>query len=329
MLLFVAGGFSFRQAAAQTETGLLTFPANPAQWINAPPISTEMLKGKGAFLYFFEEDCPRCESAWPDLLKSAKEFDGQPVLFIGVNSGSARGDIEAYARRNNITWPIILDTDRSIEKVAGVGEISLQNIYQVRLLTATGSLIPGSWSDVPGSAQKALAGASWKVDPAGISPTMRGAWAAVEFGTYSQAAIDINKGLRSPKEEIKVSAEKLNTFIQEALKRELTTAEALRSQGEVWPAYKIVATAQEQFKGYAIPEGLTTLAKELEADEKIAGELAAMKALDLIRRALGSSSAAAQRRALKQLETLVAEHPGTEAAAQASTILAQAAGAGG
>ena len=30
-------------------------PADPASWINAPPISTEMLAGKAAVFWFFEE----------------------------------------------------------------------------------------------------------------------------------------------------------------------------------------------------------------------------------------------------------------------------------
>lgn len=33
----------------------IRFPADPEAWLNSPPISNEILKGKAAILYFFEE----------------------------------------------------------------------------------------------------------------------------------------------------------------------------------------------------------------------------------------------------------------------------------
>ncbi len=45
---------AFASAARGQESGL-KFPSDPAAWLNAPPISAEMLKGKAALLYFYEE----------------------------------------------------------------------------------------------------------------------------------------------------------------------------------------------------------------------------------------------------------------------------------
>ena len=42
-------------AAAQDTKSSLTLPDNPRVWLNSPPYSLEMLKGKGVLLYFFEE----------------------------------------------------------------------------------------------------------------------------------------------------------------------------------------------------------------------------------------------------------------------------------
>lgn len=33
----------------------IELPADPEAWLNSPPISNEVLKGKAAILYFFEE----------------------------------------------------------------------------------------------------------------------------------------------------------------------------------------------------------------------------------------------------------------------------------
>lgn len=37
------------------QDSLPTFPRNPANWLNSPPITEDILEGKGALLYFFEE----------------------------------------------------------------------------------------------------------------------------------------------------------------------------------------------------------------------------------------------------------------------------------
>ena len=51
--------------AAEPDSALL--PANPAMWLNSPPLSAESLKGKGVFLWFFEETCPSCRGKWPGM----------------------------------------------------------------------------------------------------------------------------------------------------------------------------------------------------------------------------------------------------------------------
>ena len=42
-------------AVAQEDKESIRLPADPDVWLNSPPISSEILKGKAAILYFFEE----------------------------------------------------------------------------------------------------------------------------------------------------------------------------------------------------------------------------------------------------------------------------------
>lgn len=65
-------------------------PPEPANWINSVPLSLDSLNGKGAVIWFFEEQCPRCRAAWPDLMALAKKHENEPVAFIAVNSGTPR-----------------------------------------------------------------------------------------------------------------------------------------------------------------------------------------------------------------------------------------------
>jgi len=41
--------------AQQKDKDSIELPADPEAWLNSPPISNEVLKGKAAILYFFEE----------------------------------------------------------------------------------------------------------------------------------------------------------------------------------------------------------------------------------------------------------------------------------
>src|SRR4030095_7411043 len=82
-----------------------------------------------------------------------------------------------------------------------------------------------NWDDVPGSANKALADAKWKVDPAGIPATLKAAWAAVEVGNPAAAATAVKKGLNSPKPDIQAASAKLHEAVQTEAQESLTLAE--------------------------------------------------------------------------------------------------------
>src|SRR5262249_31215677 len=71
-----------------------TLPARADQWINSAPLTYESLHGKGAFLYYFEETCPKVMSQWPAMKKLAADNADNPVMFIGVNSGTSRSDLQ-------------------------------------------------------------------------------------------------------------------------------------------------------------------------------------------------------------------------------------------
>ena len=130
-------------------------PSSTSQWINSPPITNEMLAGKAVVLYFFEEECPKGVEAWPKVLSATTKFVGQPVLFIAVNSGTARPQLENYLRRNKVTWPVVCDSDRSFESQFPF-KISLQNIKQIYLVLPNGSLKTGEIENLEGSAVDAL-----------------------------------------------------------------------------------------------------------------------------------------------------------------------------
>ncbi len=297
-------------------------PGNPTVWINSPPISNEMLAGKAAVLYFFEETCPRCVEAWPKVLTQGAKFEGEPVMFIAVNSGSPRPQLEAYLRKNNVKWPVICDSDRSFEKQFDF-TVSLENTKQLRLLMPDGKFKSGDSENIEGSAVDALRDAKWKIEPKDIPPVLQSAWLAIEFGNYPGAAQTLKKNLNG-KGEIKEAATRLNQFVLDDLTGQIDAAKKSLDDGKKWEAFKRHSAIPLKFKGFAVPAEVNSTLKELAADEAIKVEQAAMRQFDAAVQA-ASRSPSARKGAIKQLEKLIKDQPDTEAAAEAQKLIEQAA----
>lgn len=306
-------------AIAQNEAPAL--PTNPAVWANSGPISMEALEGKAAVLYFFEEDCPRCAERWPGILETAAKFQGQPVVVIGVNSGTPPRELAGYLRQNRINLPVIMDVDRSLEKASNVGEISLQNIYQARIITADGTMRSANAGDLEGSIQQALQGAKWNVDPTGMPAELQAAWAAVEFGTPAAGAQAIRRAQRAASGPAKDAADRLVAYVDSQIQASMTEAQSFETAGQNWDAYKVYAELQEKFRGYDLPEDLDEKIKTLADDEAIKTEVAAMKQLDAIKRRLATANPTSARAIVMQINRLIEQSPGTDAAEQAQQLL--------
>jgi thiol-disulfide isomerase/thioredoxin len=311
--------------AGGQETGEQLLPANPAMWLNSPPLNTETLKGKGVVLWFYEEQCPSCRKKWPDMYAVAKKFEGEPVVFIAVNSGNPRDEVEQYAKGVSLPWPVIVDPTREFEKQWLDKEISLQNIHQLGIILPSGRKTMGDWSKFEDSVQKAAEGATWKIDPKTIPVAFQPTWRLVEMGKYSAAAGMVKKGLVTKNEEVKQAATRVNAFVQEELKTAADRAAKLREQGDAWQAYRAYSELAANFAGYELPPEATAAQKELAADEQVKNQLDGAKTLESIKKTFPPRTDLAKKRIVRRLEQLIEQFPGTEAAAEAKSILDQAA----
>ncbi|MBL8827912.1 MAG: TlpA family protein disulfide reductase [Planctomycetaceae bacterium] len=308
-------------AATAQSTDTPAFPSDPAQWINAAPLSLEALRGKGAFLWFFEEDCPRCRGKWPEMQATAKKFEGQPVVFIAVNSGNNRAAVQTYVREVGLTWPVIVDPDRSFEKQHGVDNISLQNIYQARYITADGKARNGSWSEIEGTINQALTGARWKVDPKQIPPALRDAWLAIEFNNYAGAGMTVKKSLSASKYDVKEGANALLSVVQKEIDADAASFQQAVDAQQAWKACEIADQMAVTYRGFDLPLELVKSRKQLSADPQVKAAQVALKGLEAARRQLASNNDAARKNGTATLEKIGQDFPGTRLAEQAQNIL--------
>ncbi|SFJ37042.1 TlpA family protein disulfide reductase [Planctomicrobium piriforme] len=297
-----------------------SLPADPAQWINSGPISMESLKGKSAFLWFYEEGCPNCRRKWPDLVQLSQQYQGQPIVFIAVNSGNPRQAVEQYIRGVDVPWPVIVDPLREFEKACGVNEISLENIHQVMVIDPNGRLASGDWSDLPATVDSALNGAKWNLDPKEIAQPLLPAWQSIEFGDYASAATALKKALKSSKPDVKASATKLSDYVNADMQKRLEPAAGV---DDAWLKYKTYKEVNERFAGYELPEEVTSGLKRLAVDPAVKGQIAAYRQFIQIKNSLQSNNPTIRNGALARLKTFAEANAETDAGKEAEALRQQ------
>ncbi len=92
---------------------LLGKPAPALQavaWVNGPAQTMAQLKGKVVLLDFWGIGCGPCVAMLPGVQRASEELKPQGVVTIGLhNGGESRADLIAFARQNNLTYPLAID----------------------------------------------------------------------------------------------------------------------------------------------------------------------------------------------------------------------------
>lgn len=321
LLVFACSASTFAIAQPGVPDSEIELPSSPDQWLNFPPLSLDQLEGKGVVLYFFEEGCPSCAKKWPDLLELSSKYELEPVVFVAVNSGNSPAKVASYVREHGITWPVIVDADRMLEKTILAKTISLENIHQTRVRKAD-----GTWEDrlrvrLPDAARAAAEGAKWRVEPASIPLQLRPAWGMIELGNFAAAGPLLAKATRRGDDQVQAAVETLQMAVQSELDEQAREIRQSLDAGNDWDAYKSLGVFLDTFDGYEIPEDFETKFRELRKSDKVRAEQAAAKKLDRAIRTGSSGSPAAVKRAVTMLEKLIADAPETEAAQKAQGLL--------
>ena len=223
---------------------------------------------------------------WPGLQAVARKFQDKPVLFLAVNSGTPRPQLQSYLRKNKVRWPAIADTDRSFERSCGVPTISLRNIYQVRIMKPDGTLIATSPTRMEQALSGAVGAAKWNVDPKGIPVSLKSAW---------------------------VNVEKMSKQIESAKKAE--------ADGKLWVAFRGYSDAAVRYKGYELPKDITATIKKLQTSPDVKKEVTALRILAAAKRKLYGKTVSSRKSGFRALERLAEQQAETQAGLEAQRLI--------
>lgn len=248
-----------------------------------------------------------------------KEFENEPVLLIGVNSGNPKRAVEAYLTSVKSEWPAYVDADHSFEKAFGF-EISLNNIFQARTVDLNGNVESVNPGDLPAAIKNLLRTAKWKIPPAEIPEPLKKAWRALEFGQSTVAAPLIKQALSASDPKVKEAAKKLADVVVAEITKTLADGKTKADAGQKWEAYKLYSSVTENFKDFAEAKPATAEVAKLRSDAKVAREIQAKTMLTKANELLASPKKTENQQGQMGLQAIAAQYADTEAGAQAKAL---------
>lgn len=71
-------------------------------------------KGQGVFVNFWGTWCKPCEKEFPLMEEQYQVYKDQGVQILAVNIAQSDYEVEQYAERKNLKFPIVIDKDKSV-----------------------------------------------------------------------------------------------------------------------------------------------------------------------------------------------------------------------
>lgn len=93
--------------------------ADAESWLNSPPLTMELLRGRVVVIHFFAFGCFNCHNNYPWYREWQQELTGQGVALIGIHTPetSAEENVAALAdslKENGLHFPVAVDKQKSM-----------------------------------------------------------------------------------------------------------------------------------------------------------------------------------------------------------------------
>ena len=123
-LLIVAG---CARSDAQSITGAVApafTHAQPAEWLNSPPLNLEKLRGQVVLIEFWTYGCSNCRNTLPWLKAAHARYQDKGLTIVSVHTPEFASErdhdkIAAAVRKLGITYPVMIDNDFSYWQALG------------------------------------------------------------------------------------------------------------------------------------------------------------------------------------------------------------------
>jgi len=254
----------------------------PGTFSDGKRYSLDELRGRVVVLFFYEQNCPRCAGLIPERNDIVQQYRDQPVTFIAIAAGDTADQAKAYLKRTGLEMPVFADKLSLMEKLYGT-KISLNNIFQFRVIDASGKIV-GYTMDQK-TIDAALAGVKQAYAAQDYHEQLADVVAALNMDKHSIALRELRRYLNSRDEGIKASAEALSTAVLEQAKGWVEQADAL-VETDPLRAGRLYDQASDLFPKEAFGKDARTKLKELMSSPAVKNETAARKMYAKMTRAI-------------------------------------------
>ena len=165
-LLPSCGNRSAKGGASQSDSTTLVKVGDPAPdfsvaLFDGSHLTLSELRGKVVLLNFWATLCPPCRQELTRVQKDLIDrFAGRDFLFLPVSRGEKRSDVAAFREQTGYTFPMGLDSTRTIYNRYATNFIPRNYLIDRdgRIITATIGYSPEEFDELIAAIERALAG---------------------------------------------------------------------------------------------------------------------------------------------------------------------------
>lgn len=166
VLLPSCGNRSAKGGASQSDSTTLVKVGDPAAdfsvaLFDGSHLTLSELRGKVVLLNFWATWCPPCRQELTRVQKDLIDrFAGRDFLFLPVSRGEKRSDVAAFREKTGYTFPMGLDSTRTIYDRYATNFIPRNYLIDRdgRIITATIGYSPEEFDELIAAIERALAG---------------------------------------------------------------------------------------------------------------------------------------------------------------------------
>lgn len=106
------------------------FPLFAEQDLQGKPLNLESFRGHFVLIDFWATWCPPCIKEFPDVLAAYQKYRSKGFDIIGISLDEDRAALDAFIKKNNVTWPQYFDVGGWQSKLARrYGVVAIPTTY--------------------------------------------------------------------------------------------------------------------------------------------------------------------------------------------------------